>query len=36
MRLALMCALAALLPASAASADAFGPQIPLTNFGPAG
>lgn len=31
-----LCALAVLVPASAASADAFGPQIPLTNFGPPG
>lgn len=31
-----LCALAALVPASAASADAFGPQIPLTSFGPPG
>lgn len=39
MRLALacaLCALAVLVPASAASADAFGPQIPLTSFGPPG
>jgi hypothetical protein len=31
-----LCAIGALVPASVASADAFGPQIPLTSFGPPG